>query len=142
MSPLALTGLGALGGAAGSALRVGLNTVLPPQDCLLESCSPTPLKGFPVATLAVNLVGSFVLGIAAHAAARREWEPWVLAFIGGGLCGGLTTMSGFVVDLVRLGYAGRWGTAVAYYVSTQACILVGILGWLLGSLTPKLADAG
>jgi len=71
-------------------------------------------------TLAVNIIGSFVLGVlSAHTA-----NPTVLALWGSGFCGGLTTYSSFAVQSVNSGL--RRG--IFYIVVT----IVGCLGaaWL------------
>ena len=50
-------------------------------------------------TLAVNLAGSFVLGLLVGAAVEGRW----LALLGVGFCGGLTTYSAFAVQSVQAG---------------------------------------
>jgi CrcB protein len=53
---------------------------------------------FPWGTFAVNVAGSLILGVLAGAAAARP----VLALLGTGLCGALTTYSTFGYETVRL----------------------------------------
>ena len=75
-------------------------------------------------TLAVNLVGSFVLGALVGAAVDGN----ELALLGTGFCGGLTTYSSFAVQSVHGG--PRRGTA--YVVMTVGgCLLAATLGHLL-----------
>ena len=75
-------------------------------------------------TLAVNLVGSLVLGALVGAAVGGN----ELALLGTGFCGGLTTYSSFAVQSVHGG--PRLGTA--YVVMTVAgCLLAATLGHLL-----------
>lgn len=83
----------AMGGAVGSAARyltvVGVGRWLG--------------SGFPWGTVAVNLLGSLVMGILAELAAQRLAvpEPWrVFLFVG--LLGGFTTFSSFSLDVVTL----------------------------------------
>jgi CrcB protein len=66
-------------------------------------------------TLAVNVAGSalfgFLLGLA-------EVPGWVLALVGTGFCGTLTTYSTFGADVVRLRGRRRTRTAAVYLVGT------------------------
>jgi fluoride exporter len=57
---------------------------------------------FPWGTLAVNVAGSFVLGLLVAAASTYGWSPRVTALIGTGFCGALTTYSTFSYETVRL----------------------------------------
>ncbi|MDE5640544.1 MAG: CrcB family protein [Bifidobacterium castoris] len=56
----------------------------------------------PVGTLAVNAVGSFVLGLMIGWAAHGPVAPQLQALVMTGLCGGLTTFSTFCGDTVQL----------------------------------------
>jgi fluoride exporter len=60
--------------------------------------------GFPWGTFTVNIAGSFVLGMVMGAAA----SPAVIALVGTGFCGALTTYSTFGYETVQLG-TGRLG---------------------------------
>lgn len=64
--------------------------------------------GAPWGTFVVNVVGSFVLGAVVGAAA----SPAVLALVGTGFCGALTTYSTFGWETVELGRDGRRAAAV------------------------------
>jgi CrcB protein len=57
---------------------------------------------FPWGTLAVNLTGSFLLGLLAAGAAEHAVAGSVTALLGTGLCGALTTYSTFAYETVRL----------------------------------------
>lgn len=75
-------------------------------------------------TLAVNLVGSALLGGLVGGAVSGHW----LALLGTGFCGGLTTYSAFAVQSVQGGR--RRGTA--YALGTIAgCLAAAALGHLL-----------
>jgi CrcB protein len=78
----------------------------------------------PWGTLAVNVVGSLVLGLLV----ARSVDGGAYALLGVGFCGGLTTYSGFAVQTVRL---GRRATA---YAATTIVLSVGAaaLGYALG----------
>jgi fluoride exporter len=58
---------------------------------------------FPYGTLAVNVIGSFILGIIFAIAARKGGmdENWRL-FFGTGVCGGFTTFSAFTMENFNL----------------------------------------
>jgi fluoride exporter len=97
-----------VGGMLGTSLRLGLDTLIPH--------APTQ---FPVSTLTINIVGSFVLG----ALVARYWPTargWVKAGLGPGLLGGFTTFSAVMVSLVAQAAAGEWLLAAGYLVATLA----------------------
>lgn len=56
----------------------------------------------PWGTVAVNLVGSLVLGVTAGALTGEAADHWVLLLVGTGFCGALTTFSTFSFETVRL----------------------------------------
>lgn len=92
-----------LGAALGAWLRYGLSLWL------------NPVHGsVPMGTLAANLLGGYVIGLAlALFASRPELSPQWRLFVVTGLLGGLTTFSTFsaeVVDLLQRQQLG-WGLA-------------------------------
>jgi CrcB protein len=56
---------------------------------------------FPVGTLAVNVLGSFVLGIIVYAISPGKLSPEMRDMIIIGILGGFTTMSAFAYDSFR-----------------------------------------
>lgn len=97
----------ALGGAAGSVARYGVNRAA------LAAFGP----GFPAATLAVNILGSFLMGLAAPRAGQLG--PLLMT----GLLGGFTTFSAFSLDAVTLWTRGQHGAAAAYVAASVALSL-------------------
>jgi len=71
--------------------------------------------GFPLGTLAVNIAGSFIMGIAFYILMEREAEasPWV-PIVMTGILGGFTTFSAFSLDAYTLFDRGRLGAATVY----------------------------
>ncbi|WP_199174706.1 fluoride efflux transporter CrcB [Halegenticoccus soli] len=82
MDPAHLLGTG---GALGAVLRYLVGEAVPAEE-------------FPVATLVVNVVGSFVLGLVTFGGVGGD----VALFVGGGMCGAFTTYSSFSVQTVLL----------------------------------------
>ena len=83
---------------------------------------------FPVGTLAVNVVGSFVLGFVTFLGVGSD----VLLFVGTGACGSFTTFSSFSYDTVRLWERGdRWKSVANALVNLVGAVLAIGLAWLL-----------
>ncbi|WP_331452958.1 fluoride efflux transporter FluC [Streptomyces sp. SS162] len=88
---------------------------------------------FPWGTLAVNMLGSLVLGVLAGAAVASP----AYALLGTGLCGALSTYSTFSYETLRLSRAGATGYAAAnvaasVVASVAALALGAALGGALG----------
>jgi CrcB protein len=87
---------------------------------------------FPFGTLAVNLVGCFLLGLLAGGAAHSGWSANTIALLGTGFCGGLTTFSTFSVEAVDLARLRMRARAVGYVaLSAGAGVALAQLGWSL-----------
>lgn len=83
--------------------------------------------GFPWGTLAVNLVGSFAMGVFIEWLARRVGTPPELRlFIATGLLGGFTTFSAFSLDVAVLWERGA-GAMAAAYVLVSVCGAIAAL---------------
>ncbi len=105
----------ALGGAGGAWLRFATGR-------LIGNAS------FPWATLSVNLLGSFAMGLLAGWLARHGGEQWRL-LLGVGVLGGFTTFSAFSLELVELAQRGSLGSAALY---ASLSIAGGVLGLIAG----------
>ena len=81
---------------------------------------------FPWATLGVNVVGSFLIGLAAVLIGDRIvdgelWRPLVIV----GFLGAFTTFSAFSLDTLLLLQQGNYNTALAYMLGSVALCLGG-----------------
>jgi CrcB protein len=80
------------------------------------------------------MVGSFVLGCVLGGASTGALAPEVVAVLGTGLCGALTTFSTFGYETVRLIEDGALREALANVVLSLVIGLgLGALGWLVGA---------
>jgi CrcB protein len=115
-----------LGGAAGTGARYLLS------GWLLRTLGP----GFPWGTLAVNVIGSFLLGLLMHIAlATALLSPTLRLTLTTGVMGGFTTYSTFNYETLQYLQRNEWlaaGTNVA--TTLLVCLAVGALGVLTGRL--------
>lgn len=89
---------------------------------------------FPFGTLAVNVVGSLVLGFVTFLEVGSAW----LLFVGTGACGSFTTFSTFSVDTVQLAEEGNWSVAATYVGANTVGALSAIgVAWLLVRAIPN-----
>ena len=110
----------AFGGAAGSVLRYVMGR-------MIQTGSPS---GFPVGTLAVNVIGSLLIGVLARLYLGHE--TWRVAQAGliVGFCGGFTTFSTFSMETVGLMAGGHALRAVTYaLMSNILCLAATALGF-------------
>jgi fluoride exporter len=84
---------------------------------------------FPWGTLAVNLSGSFLLGlISRYAIESAGVSAEVRTLLTIGFCGGYTTFSTFSWETTRLLEDGDWPRAGLYAVASVTLALAGTLG--------------
>jgi CrcB protein len=93
----------ALGGAVGSVARYLTTVAFAPIDAM-----------FPLATLAVNVSGAFLIGVFARLFGSTEADPVLRLALTTGLCGGFTTFSAMSAETVTLIQQGRAGRAALY----------------------------
>ena len=109
------------GGMAGTALRLGVAEAVPALW----------------ATLAVNLVGAFLLGVLyERLREHRIGRSSVWSALGPGLCGALTTFSALQLEAVELARDGSWKGALLY-LAASVC-----LGLPAAALGRRLGRAG
>lgn len=111
----------AIGGAIGSVAR------------FLVGSASTKLFGlaFPWGTLAINVSGSFLIGVFAEAFALRldlsqNWR----VFLTVGICGGFTTFSTFSLDSYVLMERGELALAAAYVIGSVVLSIGALFGGL------------
>jgi fluoride exporter len=93
--------------------------------------------GFPWGTLAINVLGSTLLGFLHRALPMDGVDPSRRAFLTIGLCGGFTTFSAFDFETFALLRDGRMLAAGTYSLgSVVACVAGVALGIALASRNP------
>ncbi|ATW90018.1 CrcB protein [Halohasta litchfieldiae] len=116
MEPAYLLGTG---GAIGAVLRYLVSDLVVRQQGDMQ---------FPLSTLVVNVIGSFVLGVVVFG----NFSEAVTLFFGVGLCGAFTTYSSFSVQTVRLWERGMGGAAVLNAVGNFVLSVAAAgLAWLI-----------
>ncbi|WP_339950312.1 fluoride efflux transporter CrcB [uncultured Albimonas sp.] len=112
----------ALGGACGAALR------------FLFGRWAMRVSGaeFPWGTLGVNVIGSFVMGLAAVLLIERTEGGWArfAPFVMTGLLGGFTTFSAFSLDALYLMERGRMAGAAIYVAGSVALSVAALFAGL------------
>lgn len=103
----------AIGGALGASARFGLGLWLRSD-------------GFPVAILAANILGSFMMGLVVVWLGRAglpQWQPFLMT----GLLGGFTTFSAFSLEAYTLWERGESVGAALYVGLSVAGALVALI---------------
>ena len=110
----------AVGGAVGAVARYGLSGWLQAATGSL----------YPVGTLGVNAVGSFIIGILLQLTTDRFMlSPELRLFTTTGFCGGLTTFSTFSYETLILLEDQQWGAAAGnVLLNVAVCRLLCYLG--------------
>jgi fluoride exporter len=80
----------------------------------------------PVATIAVNVSGSFVIGLVAGAHLYLGLPATWQLLLATGFCGGYTTFSAAAVETVRLAQAGERGRALLNVLGTMLLALAAV----------------
>ncbi len=88
-------------------------------------------SGFPYGSLAVNVAGSFLLGLLAGGLAFRFSLPLeARAFLMVGFCGAFTTFSTFALDFATLTERGNLMLAGFYVAASVAGAILAMFGGL------------
>ena len=84
---------------------------------------------FPYGTLAINVLGSFILGFFMIWTTERVMvDPRWRLLIAVGFCGGFTTFSNFAYESLALMERGQWLLVGANFVSNNVLALAAALG--------------
>ncbi|MGL4312197.1 MAG: fluoride efflux transporter CrcB [Paracoccaceae bacterium] len=109
----------AIGGAVGASARYLTNVAA------LRAFGP----GFPYATLIVNVLGSFLMGVLVVVLAQR-FDNRLAPLLMTGVLGGFTTFSAFSLDAVSLWDRGQAGSAAIYVGASVILSLAALVAGL------------
>jgi len=112
-----------LGGALGALTRYATTNLV--QGALQTG----GFAGFPLATLIVNVVGSFLLAFVTELGLRGLLSPSARIAVGTGFLGALTTFSTFELESQLLVREGEWLRAGAYVLAN---LVIGYAAVLAG----------
>jgi len=115
--------LAGAGGFLGAAARYGLSMAMKPWTA-----------SFPWATLAINLLGCFLIGLLTPLVGQR---PAWFVFVIPGILGGFTTFSAFGYETLKLAEAGRGLLAAVYVVASVGLGLAAVWGARFFASFPK-----
>ena len=107
----------ALGSGIGGALRHAVNV----------GAAGVVGSGWPYGTFAVNVLGSFAMGvIAGYFAFKGTVSQGWLLFLTTGILGGFTTFSAFSLDIALLLERGRPGATASYLLGSVALSIAAL----------------
>lgn len=111
-----------LGAGLGGGFRHGLNVAV---------ARLLPGLGFPLATLIINVLGSFLMGVLAEGFALRGMGGHAARlFLTTGVLGGFTTFSTFSLDAISLYERGETTAAAGYVIASVVAALAGLFAGL------------
>jgi len=110
----------AVGGSAGSLLRYSIGAALAGHL-------------YPYGTLAINVIGSFLLAMVLGGPAVDRWSETTTIAVGIGFLGAFTTFSTFTNETMDLLRDGRPTAAFAYvFLSLVIGMAAAAVGWTVG----------
>ncbi|MCU0785139.1 MAG: fluoride efflux transporter CrcB [Verrucomicrobia bacterium] len=118
----------AIGGAFGSVSRYWLNGIVSAR-----------FETFPMGTLVINVIGSFIIGVFAaltmpEGRMSSDSRAFTTQFAMIGICGGFTTFSSFSLQTLNLLRDREWFYAGGnVLLSVAVCLIATWLGYLLGA---------
>jgi CrcB protein len=102
---------------------------------LSQSVQSKFLSSFPFGTLAVNLIGCFLIGIVFELSSRSNISQEWRLFLATGLLGGFTTFSAFANETINLLREGQLVYASLYII---ASVFLGLIATYTGYSLIKL----
>jgi len=84
---------------------------------------------FPLATLTINIIGCFLIGLVFGLGAKGNITPEWRLFLATGVLGGFTTFSAFSCETVHMLQNGQFSQAIVYVL---ASVLIGLLATFAG----------
>jgi CrcB protein len=105
------------GGGIGAAIRHGVNSLVP----------RLVTTDFPLHTLLINILGSFLMGLIAEFFALKSHLPGsIRLLLTTGVLGGFTTFSAFSLETVLLYERGQLGYAALYALGSVVLAVGGL----------------
>ncbi|CAG9621794.1 fluoride efflux transporter FluC [Sutcliffiella rhizosphaerae] len=108
-----------VGGTIGTLFRYGINLMISGYS-------------YPVGTLLVNIIGSFLLGVLTGWALLKKPIHWLKTGLGVGFCGGFTTMSTFAFESFHLFGSSKLSGFIYIISSIASGILCAVVGVIIG----------
>ncbi len=115
-----------LAGALGATARYWISTTVGTRAALHTADGARP---FPWATLGINVLGAFLLGLVLGGPGAARWSATTTTAVTVGFLGAFTTFSTFAFETTDLVRANRPGTALAYVASS---LLLGLAASAFG----------
>ena len=91
--------------------------------------SPKTLGGLPVNVLAVNVVGSFILGLFSVLSLALNLDSNYTLLMATGFCGSFTTMSSFALETSNLMDSNRFVLVALNILSNVGLSMGAVYGW-------------
>ena len=90
--------------------------------------SPTSVYGLPVNVLAVNVIGSFILGLFSVMSVALNLDPQYTLLVAVGFCGSFTTMSSFALETSNLADANSFSLMALNILANVGLSLGAVFG--------------
>jgi CrcB protein len=90
--------------------------------------SPVAFYGLPVNVLAVNVIGSFILGLFSIMSLGLNLDPQYTLLVAVGFCGSFTTMSSFALETSNLFDSNRFSLLALNIIANVGLSLGAVFG--------------